>query len=79
MTVRNVTEAKAQLSALLELVEQGEEVVISRGNKPVAKLTAYQPEKKRRRLGTWKGLVKIADDFNEWTPELDEMFYGKDK
>ncbi|HSZ04204.1 MAG TPA: type II toxin-antitoxin system prevent-host-death family antitoxin [Solirubrobacteraceae bacterium] len=43
-----VTEAKAQLSSLVERVRRGEEIVIRRGREPVAKLVAYVPARKRR-------------------------------
>ncbi len=67
----NVQEAKTQLSRLLSLVEAGEEVVIARYGKPVAKLVRVTPSKPQRRPGTWRGLIKIADDFND---ELDEAW-----
>ncbi|HEY3782965.1 MAG TPA: type II toxin-antitoxin system prevent-host-death family antitoxin [Fimbriimonadaceae bacterium] len=77
MTTRNVSEAKAQLSSLLVLVENGEEVIISRAGKPVAKLSAYKPSQEPRKPGRFKGMFTVADDFNEFGPELQEMFYGK--
>ncbi|RKS80243.1 prevent-host-death family protein [Motilibacter peucedani] len=63
----NVHEAKTHLSRLLEAVEQGEDVVIARAGKPVARLV---PARVRgaRQPGSWKGRVVIADDFDE-TPE----------
>ena len=60
MKTVNVHEAKSTLSALLALVEQGEEVVIARNGEPVAKLSPYQPPQTRqkgawRRLPGWEG------------------------
>ena len=68
MTVVNVQEAKTQLSRLLAQVEAGEDVVIARRGKPVARLVACKPRKKRRpdRL---KGKVVIPDDFLDPLPE----------
>lgn len=73
----NVHEAKTQLSKLLEKVEQGEEVIIARNGKPVARVQAIeQPKPKERVFGMFDGQIWIADDFDEWTPDLEEMFYG---
>lgn len=60
MKTVNVHEAKSTLSALLALVEQGEEVVIARNGEPVAKLSRYQRSQTRqkgawRRLPGWEG------------------------
>ena len=52
MTIRNVTETKAELSALLVLVERGQEVIISRAGKPVAKITKIHERTEPRKLGT---------------------------
>jgi len=55
-------EAKTTLSQLVEQVEAGEEVVLARAGKPVAKIVAIRPA--RRRLGQWAGKVRMADDFD---------------
>ena len=73
MQVVNIHEAKTHLSRLLEMVEGGEDVVIARAGRPVATLTAYQPE--RRRLaapGSLKGSDwRMAEDFDA---PIDELF-----
>ena len=62
----NIHEAKTHLSRLIREVRNGEEVVIARGNKPVAKLVPLDPEKPQRRLGALKGMIiEVADDFDE--------------
>lgn len=66
----NVHEAKSQLSSLIAAAEAGEEVVISRANKPAARLVAYERPRTARRLGEAKGLVTIHDDFEELPEEL---------
>lgn len=72
----NVHEAKTQLSRLLQRVEQGEEIVIARGGKPVAKLVAFVEDGKRRFPGSMRGKIVIADDFDEpLPPELLAEFY----
>ena len=75
MKIVNVHEAKAHLSEYLAAVERGEEIVIARRNKPVAKLVLVEPEKprKRRPFGLAKGKVWMADDFNE---PLDDELLG---
>src|SRR2546430_3626799 len=72
----NVYEAKTQLSKLLEQVEAGEDVVIARNGKPVAKLVRADAPPPRRVPGAWKGKVWMADDFDEEADEINEMFYG---
>jgi prevent-host-death family protein len=53
--VVTVTEAKTQLSSLLERVTKGEEIVIRRGQRPVAKIVAYTEERKPRMPGALRG------------------------
>jgi prevent-host-death family protein len=65
MKLVNIQQAKAQLSDLLSLVEAGEEVVIARQGKPVARLVQAQRPAHKRRPGTWKDSLPIADDFDE--------------
>lgn len=76
MTQVNVQEAKTQLSRLLGLVESGEEIVIARYGKPVAKLVRVTKPAADRIPGTWKGAIHISDDFDdelpsEWMEPLD--------
>jgi len=61
----NVHEAKTNLSKLIQKVVDGEEVVIAKGNQPIIKLVLIENLKPRRRLGTAKGKIKIADNFDE--------------
>jgi prevent-host-death family protein len=62
--VVNIHEAKTHLSRLVERVETGEEVVIARAGRPVARLIPYRPRTRRRTPGLWRGLVRIASDFD---------------
>ena len=57
-----MSEAKTQLSRLLAQVEAGEEVVIARRGRPVARLVRYMPRGKRK-FGSMKGRIKITDAF----------------
>ncbi len=71
----NVHEAKTQLSRLLERVLAGEEIVIMRSNKPIARLVPIEP-RKRRKLGWAAGEVHVPEDFNDPVPaDIEEGFY----
>lgn len=73
MRTVKVHEAKTHFSKLLHAVEDGEEVLVKRGDKPVAKIVPYEPSERRaRRFGSLKGQIRIADDFDEIPPEFDE-------
>ena len=63
VTVVNVAEAKAHFSEYLRRASSGEEIVIARDHKPIARLTAVPPLA-RRRPGTGRGLFKMAPDFD---------------
>lgn len=72
----NVYYAKTHLSKLLERVERGEEVTISRNGKPVARLVALKPA--RREPGRLKGRIRIAADFDApLPPEVLARFSGE--
>ena len=60
--------ASTQLSALIKRAEAGEETIITRGTKPVARLVTI-PAKPKRQFGRLKGLVKIGPEFFEPLPE----------
>ena len=71
MLTVNMHEAKSQLSALVEAVNAGEEVVIARAGKPVARLVPYRAQAEPRRPGGWEGRIWIADDFD--APLLEDL------
>jgi prevent-host-death family protein len=73
----NVHEAKTHLSRLLERVAQGEEIVIGKAGKPVAKLVPYREDHAPRSPGAWQGRVHIAPDFDELPPEVAAAFRGE--
>ena len=70
MIVNTITEAKSQLSALIERALKGEEIIIKKAGKPVAVLNKYIPHKVKRKPGALKGKIKIADDFDQLPPEV---------
>ena len=67
-------EAKTRLSQLVELVEEGERVVIARGGIPVAELVPHKPTQSSRYGGQWKGKARIAADFDAPMPDVEELF-----
>ena len=74
MRVTNVTEAKAQLSALLERVMAGEEVIIGKAGKPVARLVRFERPAKARVPGALSGKIEIAEGFDELPEDLERAF-----
>lgn len=71
----NVHEAKTHLSRLLEEVRQGEEVVIAKAGKPVARLIAIEEPRKRREPGSARGQIWMAEDFDAPLPEDIQRFF----
>lgn len=65
----NIYEAKTQLSKLVDQAAAGEDVVIGRGGKPVARITQLSPPKRAIRFGVLKGQVKVAADFDAPLPD----------
>jgi prevent-host-death family protein len=63
----NMHEAKTNLSRLVEEAEAGEEIILARAGKPVAKLVPVR-RSRRRRLGHWKGRVVMSEDFDAPLP-----------
>ena len=73
----NIHEAKTHLSRLLERVAMGEEVIIAKAGKPMAKLVPIGSRSKKRTLGTAKGEFSVPDDFNAPLPkEIEDLFWG---
>lgn len=70
----NIHEAKTRLSQLLQQVEMGNEIIISRANKPIARLIAYQEKPIKRRLGEAKGMAEIMPDFDQLPDDFMEYF-----
>jgi prevent-host-death family protein len=72
MAIFNIHEAKTHFSKLLERVQNGEEVVIAKAGKPVARILPYATEDISPRLsGIDRGKVIIMPDFDAPLPEFD--------
>ena len=74
MDIIDIREAKAQLSALIERALRGEEVVIGKAGKPVARLVKYERQEVARRPGALAGQITIAPDFDELPDDIAEAF-----
>ena len=75
--VINVSEAKAKLSKLIDMVYHGEDVTIAKNNLPIVDLVIHKPTGARK-LGLLKGKIDIPADFTDGNEEIEEMFYGED-
>lgn len=64
MQTINIHEAKTHLSRLLEQVMAGEEVIIAKAGKPIARLVPLEDAPKKRRLGLLKGKLNVPDNFD---------------
>ena len=78
MVVRNISEAKAQLSALIEAVQNGNEVIIAKAGKPVARLVAFRGPARPRTPGAMGGEIWIAPDFDTLPDDIAEGFGMKE-
>jgi prevent-host-death family protein len=70
----NIHQAKTHLSRLVEQVEAGEEIVIARAGRPVARLVPYRRSATPRVPGAWRGKVTIAADFDAPDAEIAALF-----
>lgn len=77
MQVMNIHQAKTNLSKLIEMTLAGENVIIAKAGKPVAKLVAYKEKLKPRKLGLLKGKIFVPDNFNDEDEEINKLFYGE--
>ena len=76
----NVHAAKTHLSRLLDRAAAGEDIIIARGGKPVARLTRLAPERRARRPGLLRGHITVAPDFDAPLPaDIAEAFAGGDR
>jgi prevent-host-death family protein len=72
----NIHHAKTHLSKLLERVALGEEVIIAKAGRPIAKLVPVSKKKRARKLGSAKGDFTVPDDFNAPLPkEIEDSFW----
>ncbi len=68
MKTVNIHAAKTHLSSLVEEAAAGEEIIIAKAGKPVARLLPLQSSASPRKPGMWKGLIAIHDSFDDPLP-----------
>jgi prevent-host-death family protein len=73
----NLYEAKTRLSQLVERAARGEEIIIAKAGKPMARLVPYRPAGTRRAGQNLLGITFIAEDFDDPMPEIEESFESK--
>lgn len=73
----NISEAKANLSKLVDMVYHGEKVVIAKNNLPLVELVIHKPKGKRK-LGLLAGKFELKEDLTVEDKDINDMFYGED-
>jgi antitoxin (DNA-binding transcriptional repressor) of toxin-antitoxin stability system len=74
----NISEAKANLSKLVNMAYHGEKVIIAKNNLPLVELVIHKPEGKRK-LGLLAGKLEVPEDIMGEDPVINEMFYGNEE
>lgn len=77
MKIVNIHEAKTHLSRLLQRAADGEEIIIAKAGQPLAKLVPYTPVGEPRQPGSWRGRVRIAEDFDHLPDDIAAAFRGE--
>ncbi len=76
----NIHDAKTNFSKYIHQVLEGEDIIIAKGGKPVARLIPYVSATEKRHGGQFKGMITIGDDFDAALPdEILKLFLGKDE
>ncbi len=71
----NVSEARNQLSKLIDMAHHGEKIILAKNILPLVELIAYKPKTKRK-LGLLKGQIHIPENFMDEDDEINALFYG---
>jgi prevent-host-death family protein len=72
----NTHEAKTHLSRLIERAAKGEEIIIGKAGRPIARLIPYREIREPREPGVWRGQVTLAPDFDATPDEVIDGFEG---
>jgi prevent-host-death family protein len=67
--IRNLYDAKTNLSKLVDRASKGEEFIITKNGVPMAKLVPIEQTKGKRKFGVWKGKIWISPDFDDPLPD----------
>jgi len=73
----NIHEAKTHFSKLVERAAAGEEIIIGKAGKPVARLVPYKEKPSQRKPGSMKGKIRIASDFGDLPDDVLAAFRGE--
>ena len=73
----NIHEAKTHFSKLVERAAAGEEIVIGKAGKPVARLVPYKELPPQRKPGSMRGKIRIARDFDDLPADVLAAFKGE--
>ncbi|MDN5872415.1 MAG: type II toxin-antitoxin system Phd/YefM family antitoxin [Nitrococcus sp.] len=73
----NIYDARMHFSRLIQEAAAGEEIVIAKSGKPVAKLVPYRSQRTARQPGAWRGRVRVSADFDTLPEELEAAFRGE--
>lgn len=73
----NIHEAKTHLSQLVDQAAAGEDVIIARNGRPVARLCPLPRSPQRRTPGTMRGKIWMAPDFDETPDEIVDVFHNE--
>ena len=77
MVIVNLHDAKTHLSRYVARAAAGEDVIIAKAGRPLARLVAYVDEPTARRPGRWAGRVTLAPDFDATPGWLVDAFEGR--
>ena len=77
MQSTNIHDAKTHLSRLVERAAAGEEIIIAKAGKPMAKLVPYRADSSPRQPGYWRGKVEIKDSFDALPDSIGSAFRGE--
>lgn len=76
--IYNLYEAKTSLSRLVDRAANGEEIILSKAGKPMAKLVPFHRPSEPRQPGGWEGQIRISEDFDApLPPEVLDAFEGR--
>lgn len=78
-TIVSLQDAQERLSDLVERAAAGEEIIITVAGRPTARLVPLQKTREPRQPGAWKGMIWVADDFDDpLPPDILAGFMGED-
>lgn len=78
MNIVNIYNAKTNLSGLIERAIAGEDIIISKFNKPMVRLTPIESGISPRQPGAYKGKIKISKDFDAIDTTISDLFYAQE-